>query len=47
MNSGEMEIVPVISADSRELYFCRHYEDGGEDIFEHVGQESMDHRRTS
>ena len=25
--------MPVISADNRELYFCRHYEDGGEDIF--------------
>ena len=23
----------MISADNRELYFCRHYEDGREDIF--------------
>lgn len=33
VNSEEQELVPVVSADNRELYFCRHFEGGSEDIF--------------
>ena len=33
VNSKELELVPVISADNRELLFCRHFEEGGEDIY--------------
>ena len=33
VNSKELELVPVISADNRELLFCRHFEAGGEDIY--------------